>query len=93
VHVSEVGGGGSVNTASGDVEIGAVKQGSFSFKSASGDLRVGIRAGSRLHVDARSRSGEVSSELDVTGEETDEAGPLVELRATTMSGDIHVLRA
>jgi DUF4097 and DUF4098 domain-containing protein YvlB len=93
VLVREVGDGASVNTASGDQEIGAVRQGSVSLKSASGDLRVGIKEGSSLYVDARSRSGEVSSELDVTSETPDGEGPLVELRANTMSGDIQIVRA
>jgi DUF4097 and DUF4098 domain-containing protein YvlB len=93
VLVREVGGGGSINTASGDQQIGAVRQGSFSFKSASGDVRVGVREGSRLYIDARSRSGDVSSELDVTGEAPEGEGPLVELRANTMSGDIQIVRA
>ena len=93
VNVREVGVGGSVNTASGDVRIDAVQQGSFNVKSASGDLRVGIREGSRLYVDARSRSGEVSSELEVGSAEPEGEGPLVELRANTMSGDIQIVRA
>lgn len=93
VLVRQVGGGGTVNTASGDQQIDAVQQGSFSLKSASGDLKVGIREGSSLYVDARSRSGDVSSELEVTGETPEGDGPLVELRANTMSGDIEIVRA
>jgi DUF4097 and DUF4098 domain-containing protein YvlB len=93
VLVREVGGGGSINTASGDQEIGAVRQGSFAFKSASGDVRIGIREGARLYIDARSRAGDVSSEFDVTGEAPEGEGPLVEVRANTMSGDIQIVRA
>lgn len=93
VLVREVGSGGSVNTASGDQQIDSVQQGSFSLRSASGDLKIGIREGSRLYVDARSRSGEVSSELEVTGEEPEGEGPLVKVRANTMSGDIEIVRA
>jgi hypothetical protein len=62
-------------------------------KSASGDLKVGIREGSTLWVDARSRSGEVTSELPVSELPPDGDGPTVELRANTMSGDITVARA
>ena len=93
VTVQEVGGGGSINTASGDQQIGSVAQGSLSLKSASGDLRIGIKQGSRLFVDARSRSGDVTSDLEVGGTEPEGEGPLVELRANTMSGDIQVVRA
>jgi DUF4097 and DUF4098 domain-containing protein YvlB len=82
-----------VNTASGDQEIGSVVQGSVSLKSASGDLKVGIAEGSTLFVDARSRSGEVRSELPVSDVPPENGGPAVELNANTMSGDITVARA
>jgi DUF4097 and DUF4098 domain-containing protein YvlB len=82
-----------VNTASGDQEIGSVVQGRVSLKSASGDLKVGIAEGSTLFVDARSRSGEVRSELPVSDVPPENDGPAVELNANTMSGDITVARA
>ncbi len=82
-----------VNTASGDQEIGSVLQGSVNLKSASGDLKVGIAEGSTLFVDARSRSGEVRSELPVSDVPPENGGPAVELKANTMSGDITVARA
>ena len=82
-----------VNTASGDQEIGSVLQGSVNLKSASGDLKVGIAEGSTLFVDARSRSGEVRSELPVSDVPPENGGPGVELNANTMSGDITVARA
>jgi DUF4097 and DUF4098 domain-containing protein YvlB len=82
-----------VNTASGDQQIGSVTTGKVTLKSASGDLKVGIREGSTLWVDARSRSGEVTSELPVSELPPDGDGPTVELRANTMSGDITVARA
>jgi DUF4097 and DUF4098 domain-containing protein YvlB len=86
----------TVQTASGDQVIGAVTVGKVTLQSASGDVEVGIRRGSRLWVDAKSMSGDTSSELelDETGAGArDDEGPLVELRATTMSGDIRVVRA
>ncbi len=83
----------SVNTASGDQEIGKVVKGSVSLKSASGDLKVGIAEGSSLWVDARSRSGDVRSELPVSDLPPENGGPSVELRANTMSGDVTVSRA
>ena len=83
----------SVNTASGDQNIAALTQGSVGLKSASGDLKVGIREGSTLWVDARSRSGEVTSELPVSDLPPEGDAPHVELRANTMSGDITLVRA
>jgi DUF4097 and DUF4098 domain-containing protein YvlB len=94
VHVGEAGADVTVQTASGDQRIDAVTQGEVTLQSASGDMTVGVRRGSRLAVDARSVSGETSSEIDLdAGDDVGDDGPLVELRATAMSGDIHVARA
>jgi DUF4097 and DUF4098 domain-containing protein YvlB len=82
-----------VQTASGDQQIEAVAEGSVDLKSASGDVRLGVRRGSRLFVDARSMSGETSSEIELLGAEAETDGPLVELKAATMSGDIRIVRA
>ena len=80
-------------TASGDVQLASVSSGEVDVRSASGDIEVGIAKGSRLWVDADTRSGETSSELELQTSPGDYDGPLVELRATTMSGDISVRRA
>ena len=82
-----------VSTASGDQEVGSVSVGRVELKSASGDLKVGIAEGSVLFVDARSRSGEVRSELPVSDAPPEGGGPTIELRANTMSGDVTVVRA
>ncbi|HSC48988.1 MAG TPA: DUF4097 family beta strand repeat-containing protein [Gaiellaceae bacterium] len=93
VIVREARGSVRVSTASGDQNIGSVATGNVELKSASGDLKVGIAEGSTLWVDARSRSGEVRSELPVSELPPEGEGPKVELRANTMSGDITVARA
>jgi DUF4097 and DUF4098 domain-containing protein YvlB len=83
----------TVQTASGDQTIESVAEGSVDLKSASGDVQIGIKEGSRLHVDARSLSGDTSSEVELHGVETATEGPLVELKAASMSGDIRIVRA
>ena len=93
VQIRELGSSANLNTASGDQTLGSVSQGKVSLKSASGDLKIGIREGSTLWVDARSRSGEVRSELPVSDLPPEGDAPHVELRANTMSGDITVVRA
>jgi DUF4097 and DUF4098 domain-containing protein YvlB len=98
VHLGEGGHDVTVQTASGDQQVDAVVQGQVTMQSASGDMNVGVRQGSRVAVDARSMSGDTSSEIeldefDVETSEAGDVGPLVEIRATTMSGDIHVARA
>jgi hypothetical protein len=83
----------SINTASGDQQLGSIATGRIELKSASGDLKVGVQEGTNLWVDARSRSGEVRSELPVSELPPEGEGQVVELRANTMSGDITVSRA
>lgn len=93
VHVDEAASSVSVNTASGDQVVGSAVEGRVDLKSASGDMKIGIREGSTLHVDARSRSGDVRSELPVSDTPPEGDAPHVELRANTMSGDVTVTRA
>jgi hypothetical protein len=94
VSVEEAGENVSVQSASGDVRVGAVSRGSVELKSLSGDLHVGIRRGSRVYLDVKTVTGDARSELDVGDPmEDDHEGPLVNLRATAMSGDIKIVRA
>jgi hypothetical protein len=83
----------SVNTISGDVRIGSAAQGEVALHSVSGDLTLGLRSGSKLWVDARSTSGKTTSEFALGDEPSSNGGPLVELRAKSVSGDIRVVRA
>lgn len=92
VHVEEAGGSVNVKSASGDVRVGSVTQGKVDLKSLSGDLLVGVRRGSRVWLDVKTVTGDARSELDSGGED-DGDGPLVELKATAMSGDIRIVRA
>jgi hypothetical protein len=93
VTIGDAGADVTVATASGDQRIEAVTEGSVDLKSASGDIKIGIREGSNLWVDARAMSGDLSSELALGDEPPAGDAPLVELRATSMSGDIEVVRA
>ena len=70
-----------------------MREGEVTLQTASGDIQVGIKQGSKLWIDARSMSGDTSSELELGDAPTDGEGPLVEVRATAMSGDITVKRA
>lgn len=86
------------NTVSGDQRIEAVMEGVVEAHSVSGDVLIGVRRGSRVYVDANTISGSTSSELELgdapaEAEESDEEGPLVEVRAKTVSGDVSIVRA
>jgi DUF4097 and DUF4098 domain-containing protein YvlB len=93
VRVGPAGASLKVQTASGDQQVASVQEGRVELQTASGDIRVGIRPGSRLWIDARSASGEIDSELEIADTPTDEEGPLVELQAASMSGDVEIVRA
>lgn len=93
VNLDEAGGGVSVQSASGDVRVGAVSRGAVELKSVSGDLLVGVRRGSRVWMDVKTVTGDARSELELGEPPDEEDGPLVELRATAMSGDIKIVRA
>jgi hypothetical protein len=82
-----------IKTASGDQRVDSVTQGEVTLASASGDIQVKVRRGTRVWIDARSRSGDTTSDLEVGDTPPDESGPTVELRASSMSGDIHIGRA
>ncbi|HEY8192311.1 MAG TPA: DUF4097 family beta strand repeat-containing protein [Gaiellaceae bacterium] len=95
IRIDETADGADVNTASGDVDLKSVEGGEVKVNSASGDVDVGIAKGSRLWVEAQSLSGDTSSELELESGApvASDEGPLVELKARTLSGDITVRRA
>jgi hypothetical protein len=83
----------TANSVSGDQRIDSVLDGRVSLQSVSGDVRVGVRRGSGVHLDISSMSGDVESEL-VPGDDPGAAdGPVVELKVKTLSGDVDVVRA
>ena len=83
----------SANTVSGDQEHGAVMRGHVAAHSVSGDVTIGVRRGSKVYLDCNTVSGDTSSELELTTDAPDGDGPLVEIRAKTVSGDIRITRA
>ncbi len=83
----------SVNTVSGDQDHGAVMRGNVSAHSVSGDVTIGVRRGSRVFLDCNTLSGDTSSELELSTDAPAGDGPLVEIRAKTVSGDIRITRA
>jgi DUF4097 and DUF4098 domain-containing protein YvlB len=93
VRIDEAGDSVTMQTASGDLRIGSATVGRVNIQSASGDQQVGIRRGSAVHLDVRTMSGDATSELDVREERPPAEAPLVDLRATSMSGDIRIFRA
>lgn len=77
----------SMATGSGDVTVARLNRGRFTSKGASGDVRVGIPAGVPVWTDISALSGQVRSGLVGAGQPAD-GQDYIELRATTVSGDI-----
>ena len=77
----------SLMTGSGDLVLDTVRAGRFHAKGASGSIHVGIPAGTPVWTDITTLSGRIHSDVEGAGEPTEDADH-VELRASTVSGDV-----
>lgn len=93
LRVGSADGGGSASAVSGDIDLAAVREGEVEVRTVSGDVTVGIRQGSRVHVDVTTVSGDLRSELALDEAPNGAEGPLVDVRGRTVSGDLRVRRA
>jgi DUF4097 and DUF4098 domain-containing protein YvlB len=87
VRVVEADSDVSLVTGSGDLQIETARRGRFSAKGASGSIHVGIPAGTPVWTDISTVSGRIHSDVEGAGEPA-EGADHVELRATTVSGDV-----
>ncbi|CAM5563690.1 DUF4097 family beta strand repeat-containing protein [Streptomyces aurantiogriseus] len=78
-------------TANGDVRVGEVVRGSVVLGTTSGQLAIGIRAGTAALLDVRTKAGDVHNFMTPT-EGPGEATEQVEVRASTARGDIVIRR-
>lgn len=81
----------SLTTASGDLVVRHAPRGKITAKNVSGDVRVGIPSGTPVWTDVNTVTGSVASDLQSAGKPA-EGQDYVELRATTVSGDVHLLQ-
>lgn len=79
----------SLATGSGDLEIRLAHRGRITLKGASGNARIGIPAGTPVWTDINTLSGRILSTLESAGQPAD-GQDYVEVRATTVSGNIHL---
>jgi DUF4097 and DUF4098 domain-containing protein YvlB len=78
-----------VTTASGDVSVDTLHGGTLQAKAVSGDIQVGVPAGIPVWTDVNTLSGHIHSSLASAGEPAD-GQPYIELRASSVSGDIRL---
>jgi putative adhesin len=93
ISLGEAYGNVNANSVSGDQDHRAVMQGLVSANSVSGDITIAVRRGSKAFLECTTVSGDTTSELELSSEAPSGDGPLVEVRAKTVSGDIRITRA
>ncbi|MGH3350012.1 MAG: DUF4097 family beta strand repeat-containing protein [Nocardioides sp.] len=87
VEIDEVEGDVSHSTGAGDFAIHSVSAGRISVKGASADVRIGIPNGTPVWTDVNTVTGRCTSTVESAGAPA-EGEPYVELRTTTVSGDV-----
>jgi len=92
VEVPSATGPANVSTASGDIELGGLARGAATLRSVSGDIRASVAPGISVWLDLSSVSGDTTTELAMSEGGADGEASL-ELRATSVSGDVHVRSA
>jgi Putative adhesin len=89
VRVQEAGPKADLASATGYLEVHRLATGKADLKNVSGNIRVGIPAGTPVWTDIATGTGRVRSGLEPTGAPTD-GQPYVELTARTTTGDVYL---
>lgn len=76
-----------LSSGSGDFVVREVVSGRVQGQTASGDITLGVKSGVPVWTDVQTMTGDVRSDLRGAGE-PQEGQPSIELRATTVSGDV-----
>jgi hypothetical protein len=95
VTVTDARSGAYVKSTSGDVTVRRAWSGSVRAATVSGDVVVGVPPGRGVSVDARSMSGDLSSEIDLGSSSSSDPGDgtVVKITAHSVSGDVEIQRA
>lgn len=92
VEIDEAAADIRATTASGNVRIGSTRRGTTRINSASGDVSIGVAAGTGVWLDLTTISGSTRSDLAVSDQPTAGEQHQLNLEVRTMSGDIDVHR-
>lgn len=92
LEIDEAGADVASTTGSGDFTVRAAHRGRISAKGASGDVRVGVPSGTPVWTDVSTLTGHITSTLQAVGE-PEPGADHVEVRVTTVSGDIALVPA
>lgn len=87
LRVTEAHGDLALSTGSGDLAVETLHRGRVTVKAASGEVRLGIPAGVPVWTDISTLTGRISSTVQGSGQPAEDQDH-VEVRATTVSGDI-----
>jgi DUF4097 and DUF4098 domain-containing protein YvlB len=89
VQIEELGRDADVKTASGDVRIGATARGTLRINTVSGDVGIGVKAGTGVWLDIGTVSGHARNALDMGANAGADSHDL-SLQLRTVSGDIDI---
>jgi DUF4097 and DUF4098 domain-containing protein YvlB len=85
--------GVDAKTSNGSIRIATVVRDSVTLRTATGDLDVGVAAGTAAWLDLQTGYGQVRNELESIGQGPEKSELAVEVRAHTSFGDITVRRS
>lgn len=86
-----------LRSASGDLRCVAIREGTADLQTASGDIAVAVVTGALVAVDAESVTGDLTSEIELSGNQPEsrpegDSDREIELILRTVNGDIQVRR-
>jgi hypothetical protein len=85
--------GVDARTANGSISVGEVVTGAVTLRTGTGDVEVGIAAGTAAWLDVHTGHGHVRNQLDRVPEEPSGTDHKVEIRTRTSFGDVRLYRA
>ena len=87
LEIGDAEGDVAMKTGSGDTVIRAARRGRITSKGASGNVRIGIPSGTPVWTDVTTVTGRLHSSIEGVGQ-PEPGADHVELRASTVSGDV-----